>query len=223
MLFRIQQFAGTLGWFCLPNTLRSGGAFFRELAHELVSKVHEDTLKITAAHGNRISVMDSFLPNVVPPFMPNKPSTTLALPKARNYCARQERCQQEVRDKLYAWEVPAKEIEPIISQLIGEGFLNEARFAEHYAVSKSRQKGWGFRKIEAALKQKRVSEPCIRAALKAIDQEEQESRLKKLVARRWEREKATDPRMKRQRVFKYFLGRGYSVELIEQLLKQMAD
>jgi SOS response regulatory protein OraA/RecX len=56
-------------------------------------------------------------------------SATTALPKARNYCARQERCQQEVRDKLYAWEVPAKEVEPIISQLIGEGFLNEARFA----------------------------------------------------------------------------------------------
>jgi regulatory protein len=52
-------------------------------------------------------------------------------------------CQQEVRDKLYAWEVPGKEVEPIISQLIGEGFLNEARFAEHFAVSKLRQKGWG--------------------------------------------------------------------------------
>lgn len=145
------------------------------------------------------------------------------LSKARNYCARQERCQQEVRDKLYTWEVPGKEIEPIISQLIGEGYLNEARFAEHYAVSKSRQKGWGPRKIEAALKQKQVSEPCIRAALKAIDKEEQDGLLQKLVAKRWEREKATDPRMKRQKVFKYFLGRGYSVELIEQALKQLAD
>ena len=33
-----------------------------------------------------------------------------------------------------------KEVEGIISQLIREGFLNEARFAEHFAVSKFRQK-----------------------------------------------------------------------------------
>lgn len=171
---------------------------------------HEDTLKITAARGIRIPVMDSFLPNVVPPFMPKRSTTGEALPKARNYCARQERCQQEVRDKLYAWEVPAKEIEPIISQLIGEGFLNEARFAEHYAVSKSRQKGWGLRKIEAALKQKQVSEPCIRAALKAVDQEEQEGRLKMLVDKRWTKEKEPDPFVKRQKVMAYFLRRGFS-------------
>jgi hypothetical protein len=71
-----------------------------------------------------------------------------ALAKARSYCARQERAQQEVRDKLYSWEVRGKEVEGIISQLIREGFLNEARFAEHFAVSKFRQKGWGRRKIE---------------------------------------------------------------------------
>jgi len=140
------------------------------------------------------------------------------LSKARSYCARQERCQQEVRDKLYAWEVPAKDIEPIISQLIGEGFLNEARFAEHYAVSKSRQKGWGLRKIEAALKLKRVSEPCIRAALKAIDQEEQESRLKKLVAKRLARERETHPLLKRRKVTAYFIRKGYTMEQVERCL-----
>lgn len=133
------------------------------------------------------------------------------LPKARNYCARQERCQQEVRDKLYAWEVPAREIEPIISQLIGEGFLNEARFAEHFAVSKSRQKGWGPRKIEVALKLKRISEPCIRAALKAIDKEEQSDQLRKLVAKRWEKEKEPNGFLKRQKVMAYFLRKGFQV------------
>jgi len=150
--------------------------------------------------------------------MVNKPSSTASLQKSRNYCARQERCQQEVRDKLYAWQVPAKDIEPIISQLIGEGFLNEARFAEHYAVSKSRQKGWGPRKIEAALKQKQVSEPCIRAALKAIDQGEQEDQLKKLVAKRWDKEKETNAFLKRQKVVAYFLRKGFSIAEVEKVL-----
>jgi len=69
--------------------------------------------------------------------MPNSSSALSPLAKARAYCARQERCQQEVRDKLYAWEVPSKETEAIIAQLIGEGFLNEARYAEHEAFTGS--------------------------------------------------------------------------------------
>lgn len=146
-----------------------------------------------------------------------------ALAKARAYCARQERCQQEVRDKLYAWELHGREVEGIISQLIGEGFLNEARFAEHFAVSKFRQKGWGRRKIEAALKQRQVSAPCIALGLKSIEDDEYTAALLKLVAKRWERVKEADPRMKRQKVFKYFLGKGYSAELIEKALKQSAD
>lgn len=153
--------------------------------------------------------------------MPKTSSSPEVLSKARAYCARQERCQQEVRDKLYGWEVPSREIEPIIAQLIGEGFLNEARFAEHFAVSKLRQKGWGLRKIEAALKQKRVSDPCIRAALKAIDHGEQASRLRELVAKRWAKEKEPDSFRKRHKVMAYFLRRGYSIEEIEQAIRDL--
>lgn len=153
--------------------------------------------------------------------MPKKPSDTEALSKARAYCARQERCQQEVRDKLYAWEVPGRKVEGIISQLIGEGFLNEARFAEHFAVSKFRQKGWGRRKIEAALKARQVSAPCIALGLKSIEDDEYTAALVKLVAKRWERVKEADERLKRQKVFRYFLGKGYAVELVERALAEL--
>ena len=151
--------------------------------------------------------------------MPKKPSATEALPKARAYCARQERCQQEVRDKLYAWGEHRAQVEAIISQLIGEGFLNEARFAEHFAVSKQRQKGWGRKKIEQALRLKQVSEPCIALGLQAIDAVEATAQLEKLVARRWERVKEADAFVKRQKVMRYFLGRGYAVEQVEKAME----
>ena len=140
------------------------------------------------------------------------------LSKARAYCARQERCQQEVRDKLYAWGSHKDEVESIISQLIGEGFLNEARFAEHYAVSKSRQKGWGRKKIEYMLKAKGISDQCITLGLKNIDREEQGSHLKKAIAKKLDQLKETDPRMKRQKVIRYFLGKGFAIEEIEMYL-----
>jgi regulatory protein len=41
--------------------------------------------------------------------------------KAENYCAYQERAQQEVRDKLYEWGLHYDDVEQIISQLITAG------------------------------------------------------------------------------------------------------
>ena len=140
------------------------------------------------------------------------------LPKARAYCARQERCQQEVRDLLYAWGGQREEVEQVIAQLIGEGFLNEARFAEHYAVSKSRQKGWGRRKIELALKAKGVSASCIASGLKAIDGEEEGEQLRTAVAKRWERTKETDPFIRREKVVRYFVGKGFGREEVEGVI-----
>ena len=150
------------------------------------------------------------------------PDPTLdKMARARRYCARQERCQQEVRDKLYAWGAHKQEVEVTISRLIGEGFLNEARFAAHFAVSKFRQKGWGRRKIEAALKARKVSAPCITLGLKSIEDEEYTETLLKLVMKRWDREKEMDPRIKRHKVSRYFLGKGYASELVEQAIARV--
>ena len=140
------------------------------------------------------------------------------LAKARSYCARQERSQQEVRDKVYAWGGHQEQVEQVIAQLIGEGFLNEARFAEHYAVSKSRQKGWGRRKIEQALKAKRISEVCIAMGLKAIDGDEQSQQLEMAVAKRWEKGKHEEPFIRKGKLFRYFMAKGFSVEEIEGAL-----
>jgi regulatory protein len=145
------------------------------------------------------------------------------LAKARAHCARQERSQQEVRDKLHTWSVPAAAVEGVISQLIAEGYLNEARFAEHFAVSKFRQKGWGVRKIEAALRQRQVSAPCIAAALGALDAEEYDRGLQQAVQRKWERLKEPDAFRKHQRLLRYFLGRGYGADAVERALRRCAD
>ena len=145
------------------------------------------------------------------------------LSKARNYCARQERCQQEVRDKVYAWGGHEESVEQIIAQLIGEGFLNEARFAEHYAVSKSRQKGWGERKIKQALKAKGVSERCIASGLKAIDGDEEEQQLRLAVTKRWEKLKKEEPFIRKGKLVRHFIGRGFSRERIEKALEELQE
>jgi regulatory protein len=95
-------------------------------------------------------------------------SLLAALQKAKHYCAYQERCHSEVRDKLYSFKLHRNEVEQLLTQLIEEDYLNEERFAMVYAGGKFRIKNWGKEKIKYALKQKQVSEYCIRKALASI-------------------------------------------------------
>ncbi|MFT3884955.1 MAG: regulatory protein RecX [Flavobacteriales bacterium] len=141
------------------------------------------------------------------------------LQKVRRWCAVQERCQQEARDKFYTWGLHREQVEQAIVQLIGEGFLNEARFAEHYAVSKFRQKGWGKAKIKAALEAKRVSGPCIVLGLKAIDTEEYAIGLDTAVRKTWAKYRAHTGFERVQRVKRYLIGKGFDADAISTALR----
>ncbi|MEQ8925876.1 MAG: RecX family transcriptional regulator, partial [Fulvivirga sp.] len=77
--------------------------------------------------------------------------------KAADYCAYQERSQQQVRDKLYTYGLYSEDVERILSELITENFINEERFAIAYAGGKFRVKKWGRNKILQGLNQHRVS------------------------------------------------------------------
>lgn len=63
--------------------------------------------------------------------------------KLANFCAYQERSQQEVREKLLKMGISADDTEDVIAFLIAENFLNEERFAIAYAGGKFRVKHWG--------------------------------------------------------------------------------
>lgn len=145
--------------------------------------------------------------------------TPEVLAKARRYCDAQERCHQQVRDKLYTWELHQEEVEQVISQLIGEGFLNEQRFAEGYAVSKFRQKDWGRVKIREALRLKKISAPCIKNALMAIDDEEYMAYLSAAVEKLRPKAKGRNEWEREQRVKRYLMGRGFEPDLIGDAMK----
>src|ERR1700748_907813 len=88
-----------------------------------------------------------------------------ALQKARHYCGYQERCHSEVQEKLYSLGLRKPQVEAALATLIEENYLNEERFAIQFAGGHFRLKQWGKVRIRYQLKQKKVSEYCIRTAL----------------------------------------------------------
>ena len=140
--------------------------------------------------------------------------------KAKHYCAYQERCHSEVRDKLYSFKLHKNEVEQLLTRLIEEDFLNEERFAIAYAGGHFRTKQWGKEKIKYTLKQKQVSEYCIRKALTAITASDYNKTFfnvadKKLTTLKNEK----NIFIKKRKIKDYLQQKGFEIKLINGYLK----
>ncbi len=135
--------------------------------------------------------------------------TVKALQKIRHFCAYQERNHMEVKQKLYSFGLYKPEVERILSELIAENYLNEERYAMAFAGGKFRQLKWGKVKIKYALQQNKVSDYCIKKALKSIDEDAYYQTLKKLYEDKWKTLPGTKM-SKQQKVRNYLLQKGYA-------------
>jgi regulatory protein len=142
-----------------------------------------------------------------------------ALLKAEKYCAYQERCQQEVRDKLYEWGLYSNDIENIIAQLILDNFLNEERFAKSFAGGKFRIKKWGRIKIKFELKKRKISEYCIKKAIQEIKEDDYIETIKILIEKKAKDIKDVNPRIRNYKMVKHIASKGFEQDLIFDLLK----
>ena len=142
-----------------------------------------------------------------------------ALQKIKHYCAYQERCHSEVKNKLYSFSLHKNEVEQIISTLIEDNFLNEERFAIQFAGGHFRAKNWGRVKIKYELKQKQVSDYCIKKALQKIDEDEYLKTLDKLAAAKINLLKSEkNIFIKKRKLQDYLQQKGFEVELIKEIL-----
>ena len=153
---------------------------------------------------------------------PQKFTPQQALPKAKHYCAYQERCHREVKDKLYGFGLNTKEVDQILSTLIEENYLNEERFAIQFAGGHFRTKKWGRVKISYALKQKQVSAYCIKKALKQIDEDDYLKTLEKLFEEKLKTLKSEkNIFIKKRKLQDHLMQKGYETDLIRELINKL--
>jgi regulatory protein len=184
-----------------------GSAFFLE-PHPNPSPLERDIITIT----NQDSFFILFLKMALQNFTPDQ-----AIPKIKQYCAYQERCHAEVKDKLYSFGLHRKDVDEIMVLLIGENYLNEERFAIQYAGGKFRMKHWGKNKIKQALKQKQVSDYCIKKALKEIDDTDYAKTFEKLVEQKMNLLKGEKNIFaKKKKLQDFLLMKGYESELVNE-------
>ncbi len=148
--------------------------------------------------------------------------TEAAFRKIKHYCAYQERSHTEVKEKLYGFGLYKSEVELLMSELVEENYLNEERYAIAFAGGHFRMKQWGKAKIKYELKQKHVSDYCIKKALAAIDDESYHKTFEKLANEKLAGLKS-EPNIfiKRKKLQNYLIGKGYEFDLIGDFLRSV--
>ena len=137
------------------------------------------------------------------------------LAKAQHYCAYQERCHQEVKNKLYELGCNTDTVNEVMVRLIETNFLNEERFAKAFAGGKFRTKKWGRLKIKRELAAIKISYYCIKAAMKEIDEKDYWECLVQLIEKK---SPAKSDWKEQQKTTTWLMSRGFELDLIKEAM-----
>lgn len=151
----------------------------------------------------------------------DRPSFDKIIEKLERFCAYQERCVFEVKQKLYRMEVPESFHDEIIVSLKSEGFVDDERFTSLYVRSKVNQKGWGIVRLRAELRRRKIPQAIVDSALNDISDERESEILLTLLFKKQKEIKQYSPEKQREKMIRYALGKGYSLNSILNALKAM--
>jgi regulatory protein len=150
-----------------------------------------------------------------------------ALVLAYRYINSRERTVAEVRSRLERAELSEAEITGAIEELVGFGYVDDARYARVFAEDKRTLEAWGNERIERALFERGVDRAMIEEALveagaaDGVSAREQElERAMELLARRFPMG-AAEPR-DRERAFGVLVRKGYDSELAGDAVRAWA-
>lgn len=151
------------------------------------------------------------------------PTVSEAIQKLENYCAYQERCHEEVVQKLRTLKMTPDEIDRIVVHLITDNFLNEERFACSFTRGKHRIKHWGKIRIIRELQLRHISKYNIDKALKEIDSSEYHENFHTLAEKNWDSIAETNLLKKKKKWCDFLFRKGFESQLVYEKLQDLSS
>jgi regulatory protein len=157
--------------------------------------------------------------------MPQKPAKPLTpdqvLDKMAKYCAYQERCVKDVKDKLKTYDIPQEDRDKIFDYLVDNRFVDDERFAKSFVRGKINQSGWGLNKIRFHLVQKGIAKETIDEALQQADEEVYRQRLIDILKTKSKTVNAENDFEKKRKLAAYAMQKGFEGNLVWEVLKEL--
>ena len=146
------------------------------------------------------------------------------LTRARNTAYRcltyRPRSRAEIIQKLQDKEFKEEIIEAVLAGLARLGYVNDRQFADQWAQSRIRLRGFGRRRIEQELRNKGIDREIIREVFAGIYIGEMEIETAKLVAeKKINTMKSIDRETRRRRLAGFLERKGFSFEIIRTVLR----
>jgi regulatory protein len=141
--------------------------------------------------------------------------------KLEHYCSYQERCHDEVLQKLRSMALDKGVADTIILSLLADNYLNETRFACSFARGKHRIKHWGKIRIVNELKARHISKYNIDTALKEINPEDYLATFHSLAEMHWENMRESNLLKKRKKFCDFLLRKGFESNLVYDKVKEL--
>ncbi|PHQ29753.1 regulatory protein RecX [Leeuwenhoekiella nanhaiensis] len=142
--------------------------------------------------------------------------------KLEKYCAYQDRCHKEVRDKLVEMRMMPEAVDAVLYHLLQHKFLDEERFARSFARGKFRHKKWGKNRIKQELKQREIGDYLIKKAFTEIPESEYLNTFDELAQKRFDQLTGeTDKYKKRKKLADYMAYRGWPGDWIYEKAKEL--
>ena len=155
--------------------------------------------------------------------MPKKTAQPLSpdqvLDKMAKYCAYQERCVKDVRDKLKTYDIPQEDRDKVLEYLLDNRFANDERFAMSFVRGKVNQSGWGLNKIRFHLMQKGIAKEIIDEALRQTDEEVYRQRLIDILKVKAKTVKAENDFERKRKLAAYAMQKGFEAGLVWEVMK----
>jgi regulatory protein len=143
------------------------------------------------------------------------------LQKLARYCAYQERCVQELEQKMKTFEVTPSDYPFYLEWLRENNYLNEARFVEIFVRSKFNQKSWGRTKINYELRKRGISASLLASAWDGIDDADYIEKARTLLKKKKDEIKTGTSPQRYQKCYNFGLSKGYESALVRELLKPL--
>jgi regulatory protein len=151
----------------------------------------------------------------------NNYSKKEALAALTRICSKKETCTSEAIEKLTDWGISNSDANEILEYLIKEKYIDNLRYATHFASDKFRFNKWGRYKILNSLKQKHISGQFISAALENISKDDYLLLLKEELMKKFRSlPKSSDYEIK-GKLYRFAASRGFENDLIMDLLNEI--
>ncbi len=153
--------------------------------------------------------------------IPRTTTPEQALLKLQTFCAYQERCVKEVKDKLKRLKVEPQHFNSIINSLKNDNYLNEERFIKSFVNDKLRLTKWGRIKIRYELLKKQIPETIIGKALTEIDEDNYNQIIQDAFDKKLKELTFPLSPQDKNKLIRHMLSKGFEPSIVQNLIENL--